>query len=50
MTNKEMIEAMGVCVIPVGFYDFACDVSEVDEEMFDEGSGDWVTDYEKEGK
>jgi hypothetical protein len=36
MTNKDMMEAMGVCVIPVGFYDFAC---EIDEEAF-----------EKEGK
>ena len=35
MTNKEMMEAMGVCVIPVGFYDFACEISEVDKEAFE---------------
>lgn len=35
MGNKEMLEALGVCVISVGF---------------DEGSGDWVTDYEDEGE
>jgi hypothetical protein len=35
MTNKEMMEALGVVIIPVAF---------------EEGSGDWVTDYEGENK